>query len=698
MRHQFRWHSFLRTSFARSHQRRAKVALTNLKRRQLFSLPLVALTVRLAFPPAPALAVGTYPGDTDWVNYGRDLANTRYAPLDQINAGNFNDLEVAWRFSTASMGPYQEYNLQGTPLVAKGVLYATAGSRRNIVALNAATGEILWIYRMDEGTRAANAPRKLSGRGLAYWTDGVEERILYVTIGYRLVALDAKTGRPVPGFGIDGVVDLKLGLDQNIDPETADIGLHATPCIANDVVVIGAAHSAGLAPKTYRNVKGYVRGFDVRTGKRLWIFHTIPQPGEYGFDSWLDGTDQIGNAGVWCQISADPELNLVYLGVEAPTGDTVGLYRRGAGLFGETIVALNLRTGERVWHYQTIHHGLWDRDIPCAPILCDVPIKGRIRKVLAQPTKQAWLYVLDRETGKPIWPIPERPVPAGAIPGEYYAPTQPVPSRPPAYDVQGLEEHMLIDFTPDLRTEAKRLVANYQTGSGPFIPPSDFEAEGTWGTISVPGFAGGTNWPGGCYDPETQLLYVYSATMPHVLIAHANKDKAKSDFDYVGAAYSSAMSGGKSVTRNGFAPGNLTVRGLPLLKPPYGRITAIDLSKGEIVWQIAHGETPDEVRNHPALKALDLPRTGQAGLLGPTVTKSLVICGDAAFTTRSSGGRTAMLRAYDKSTGREVGAVEMSAPQTGVPMTYMLKGRQYIVLAIGGGGNMSEYVAYRLPV
>ncbi len=617
------------------------------------------------------------------------------APLDQINADNFHTLEVAWRFRPDAFGPRPEYNLESTPLVVRGVLYDTVGTRRDVVALDAATGEVLWTFRLDEGERAAHAPRRLSGRGLSYWTDGTEERILYVTIGYQLVALDAKTGHLVPGFGENGIVDLKKNDDQEIDLVTGDIGLHATPCIANNVVVIGAAHLVGTAPKKHRNVKGYVRGFDVRTGKRLWIFHTIPEKGEFGYDTWLDGTDQIGNAGVWCQISADESLNLAYLGVELPTGDETGIYRRGPALFGESVVAVDLTTGLRKWHFQTVHHGLWDYDVPAAPILCDIPVNGRIVKALAQTSKQSFVYVLDRETGKPVWPIRERPVPKGDVPGEWYSPTQPFPSKPPAYDRQGIAVDDLIDFTPALRAEALRLVKNYRMGPL-FTPPSIFDPNGTWGTLTAPNATGGSNWPGGSYDPETHLLYIYSKTEADVGTSLPNKDSAKSDFAFTNSR-GTAPAGKPPIERDGFRPGQLTVQGLPLLKPPYGRITAIDLSQGTIAWQIAHGETPDEVRNHPALKGLTIPRTGRAGILGTLTTKTLVICGEAGFFTTPSGRRGAMLRAYDKRTGEEKGAVYMPAPQTGAPMTYMLGGMQYIVLAIGGGSESAQLIAFRLP-
>src|ERR1700687_5735515 len=369
----------------------------------------------------------------EWRTYGGDLASTRYAPLDQINRDNFNRLEVAWRFKTDAFGARPEVNFEGTPLMAGGVVYSHVGTRRAVVALNAATGEILWMHREEEGQRGDAAPRRLSGRGLAYWTDGREERILYVTPGYRLIALDAKTGIPVPGFGKAGVVDLKMDDDQEIDLINGEVGLHAAPTVAGDTIIIGAAHLPGGTPKTKRNVKGYVRGFDVRTGKRLWIFHTIPKPGEFGYNTWEgDSADYTGNTGVWGQISVDEQLGLVYLPVEMPTGDYYGGHRPGNGLFGESVVAVDLKTGQRKWHYQLVHHGIWDMDIPCAPMLVDINVNGRAVKALAQPTKQAFLYVFDRTNGQPVWPIVERPVEQSTVPGEKTSPTQPFPTKPPA--------------------------------------------------------------------------------------------------------------------------------------------------------------------------------------------------------------------------------------------------------------------------
>jgi len=642
----------------------------------------------------------------EWPTYGGDLGHTRYAALDQINAGNFSKLEVAWRFKTDSLGPKPEYQYESTPLMIHGVLFSTAGSRRAVVALDAVTGEMLWMHSENEGPRGAAAPRQLSGRGLAYWTDGKEERILYVTPGYRLIALDAKTGGPVRSFGQNGMVDLKLEDDQEMDLVTGEVGLHSTPIVAKDVVIVGAAHKSGGVPKSFRNVKGFVRGFDVRTGKRLWIFHTIPRPGEFGIDTWeKDSWSYTGNTGVWGQISVDEQLGLVYLPVELPTGDYFAANRPGNNLFGETLVAVDLKTGQRKWHYQLVHHGIWDMDIPCAPILADIVIDGRTVKAVAQPTKQAFLYVFNRETGQPIWPIEERPVEKGEVPGEWYSPTQPFPTKPPAYERQAVSIDDLIDFTPELRAEAVKLVSKYKLGPM-FTPPVVSKIDGPLATLSRA--QAGTNWQGGSYDPETQVAYVFSngAIGAYGLVPPPNPNV--SEMEYVqgnaaagartrGGAGSSAGGTRTTSSGEGSESGGLTIQGLPLGKPPYGQISAIDLNRGEILWQIAHGETPDQIRNHPALKGLSIPRTGRPGLIGTLATKTLVIAGEGGYFTTPSGARGAMLRAYDKVTGKEVGAVYMPAPQSGSPMTYMLNGKQYLVIAISGGNYSGELLAFRLP-
>jgi quinoprotein glucose dehydrogenase len=639
--------------------------------------------------------------DGEWRSYGGDLGNTRYSPLDRINASNFNKLEIAWRFKTDSLGAYPEYKFESTPLMVKGRLYTTAGSRRAAVALDAATGEMLWMHSENEGVRAENAPRQLSGHGLAYWTDGREERIFYVTIGYRLVALDAKTGMPVAGFGKGGVVDLKLDDDQPIDLDGGDIALHSTPMVARNVVIVGAAHSDGSAPKSMTHVKGYVRGFDVKTGKRLWIFHTIPKPGEFGIDTWLnDSWSYTGNTGVWAQVSVDEELGIAYLPVEMPTGDKYGGHRPGPGLFGESLVAVDLQTGKRLWYFQLVHHGLWDFDPPCAPVLTDITVNGKTVKAVAQPTKQSFLYVFDRQSGKPIWPIVERPVPQGDVPGEWYSPTQPIPTKPPAYGHQGVTVDDLIDFTPELRAEALKLIKDYKIGPL-FSPPLVGKAEGPLGALLSPGNLGGTNWPGGAYDPETHLLYVFSQTTVQSNSLVPPGDPKISDMRYISGRAGTPIRQGPpprgSQSAGGEGGRGVTIRGLPLLKPPYGILSAIDLNQGEIAWQIAHGETPDNIRNSPDLKGLNIPRTGRPGIVGPLATKTLVIIGEAGIFTTPSGQHGAMLRAYDKMTGKEVGAIYMPAPQSGSPMTYMLNGEQYIVVAISGGNYSGELLAFKLP-
>ena len=643
----------------------------------------------------------------EWITYGADTGNTHYSPLDQINADNFSKLQVAWRFKTESLGPRPEYNLEATPLMAKGVVYSTAGTRRAVVALDAATGEQIWMHSEREGARGAAAPRQLSGRGLAYWTDGREERILYVTPGYRLIELNAKTGVPVASFGKDGVLDLKLDDDQEIDLVTGEVGLHSTPLVAGDTVIIGAAHRSGAVPKSKTNVKGYVRGFDVRTGKRLWIFHTIPKPGEFGYNTWeKDSAEYTGNTGAWGQISVDEQLGMAYLPVELPTGDYYGGHRPGNNLFGESIVAVDLKTGERKWHYQLVHHGIWDMDIPCAPMLVDITVNGRAIKAVAQPTKQAFLYVFDRVTGQPVWPIEERPVEQSTVPGEKTSPTQPFPTKPPAYDRHGFVADDVIDFTPELHAEAMKILSKYKLGPI-FTPPVVSKPEGPLATLSTAINNGGTVWPGGSYDPETHILYVYSRTVVATLGLVPPPDIKTSDMNYVSGIATTGVrtsggAGSDASAQPGAGPAEenaraLSVQGLPLVKPPYGRITAIDMDKGEIKWQIAHGETPDNIRNHPALKGLNIPRTGRAGIIGTLATKTLVVAGEAGFATTPSGQRGAMLRAYDKATGKEVGAVYMGAPQTGTPMTYSLNGKQYIVVAIGGTGYPAEFVSYRLP-
>lgn len=623
-----------------------------------------------------------------WRSWAGDLGSTRYAPLDQINAQNFKTLEVAWRFKTDNLGPRPDFNLQTTPLMVDGVLYFTAGSHRNAVAVRADTGELLWMHRLEEGKRAELSSRRMSGRGVGYWTDGKgDARIFYVSSGYQLVGLHAKTGQPLSDFGKNGVVDLRLENDQQLDLETADVSWNGAPIVAKNVIIVGAAHRAGSAPRSKENPKGHIRGYDAKSGKRLWIFHTIPRPGEFGNETWLnDSWSYTGHTGMWTQLTVDEELGIAYLPIEIPTGDYFGGHRPGNNLFAESLVAVELQTGKRLWHFQFVHHPIWDYDVPCAPILADITVNGQRIKAVAQPTKQGFLFVFDRVTGKPVWPIEERPVEQGTLPTETYSPTQPFPTKPPPFERNGFLVEYVIDFTPQLKAEGLKLLQQYKIGPI-FTPPIARGEGGKIGTLFIPN---GANWPGGSLDPETGMLYVYSHSLLRVL-SMVNEPK-RSDMNYI------SVGGGDDG-----GPG-LGVQGLPLIKPPYGRITAIDLNKGEIAWQIAHGETPDNIKNHPLLKGLNIPRTGRpggaggsSGGIGILTTKTLVIAGEGGAFTTPTGQRGAMLRAYDKATGQEVGAVYMPGAQTGSPMTYMWNGKQYIVLGVSGAVMPGELMAFALP-
>jgi quinoprotein glucose dehydrogenase len=618
-----------------------------------------------------------------WPTYGGDLGHTRYAPFDQIDASNFGALEIAWRFSVANMGPTPETRFQSTPLVVDGVLYTTGGTRRAVTALDAATGEQLWVYGLNEGARGEEAPRQLSGRGLAFWRRGDDKRVVYVTPGYQLVALNAKTGRPIESFGNGGIVDLKASLDQGDDWDRTQIGTNSPPTIAGDVVMVPAAHTPLAPPDQAKNVIGYIRGFDVVTGRLLWTFHTVPRRGEPGYETWLNGSAETGggNAGVWATISADEELGLAYLPVESPYGDMYGGLRPGANLYGESIVAVEIKTGKYRWHFQTSHHPLWDYDIPTAPILVDAVKDGRTVKALAQATKQGLLFVLNRETGEPVWPIPEVPVPRGSVPGEWYSPTQPIPTI--RYGHQGIERDDLIDFTPELRAEAERVVAPHLMGPI-YTPAVPFNPNGPVSTLMV---MGGSNWPGGSYDPDSHIVYVTASVAVNSMTICRYDEGSVMPHGICLGPEAGAFGGVR----------NPSVQGLPLIKPPYGTIAAIDLTKGEVLWEIPNGETPENVKNHPALAGLELGRTGRAGQPpGALATKTLLIAAEPGYGPTPDGKRGSMLRAYDKRTGRELAALQLPAPQSGSPMTYMLEGWQYLVIAVSANDYPGELLAFRL--
>ena len=652
---------------------------------------LVIVAILLVTGVAAPAQQGAQEGE--WRYYGADSGSTKYSPLEQIDRDNVADLRIAWRWRTDNFGPRIDLNYQATPLMVGGVLYTSAGWRRNVAAIDGATGETLWMYRLDEGERGDVAPvRASSGRGVAYWTDGQDDaRIIHVTRGYRLVSLDAATGLPVPTFGEQGVVDLFQGINDGTDRpqvEPGQIGLNSPALVVGDVIVVGAALRATAPAPEF--TAGFVRGFDARTGEQLWIFHTIPQPGEFGNDTWEnDSWRYSGNTGVWAPMSADPELGYVYVPVETPTNDLYGGHRPGDNLFAESLVCLDARTGERVWHYQLIHHGIWDYDIPTPPTLIDITVDGREIKAVAQITKQAFTYVFDRVTGEPVWPIEERPVPASTVPGEQAAPTQPFPTRPAPFDRQGVSNEDLLDFTPELAAEARRIASEYQLGPI-YTPPILAGQDGLRALLMMPQMTGGANWQGGAVDAETGILYVASATAPTV--AGLINDPNRSTMDFVGG-------GGRRSARDARQGcGEIGPLGLPLIKPPWGRITAIDLNSGEHVWMIPNGDTPDCVRNHPALSGVDVPRTGKPGRSGILVTKTLVFAGEGGglFATPTWAGGE-MFHAYDKQTGETIWEMELPKRQSGVPMTYMIDGKQYIVMAMSARGEPAELVALTLP-
>lgn len=631
----------------------------------------------LALPASPVFGQqGAQNGE--WRSYGGDAGSTKYSSLDVIDETNVQDLEVVWRWQTVDYerqaeDPDVRFNslLLATPLKVGDALF-TSTNLGQAAAIDAVTGETLWVYNsVAEGTSAG---RGRGTRGLAYWTDGSDERLLTVS-GEHLVALGTRTGELYPEFGENGKVDLR----QDMGPRLQRYSWNAAPLVCGDVVVVGAAMSD--SPTRQEATPGYVRGYDVMTGELRWRFNPVPQPGEAGNETWEDGSWQYsGNANVWSLMSADEELGYVYLPVSTPTNDWYGGHRLGDNLFAESLVALECATGERVWHYQMIHHGLWDYDNPAAPNLVDITVDGRPIRAVVQVTKQGFTYVFDRVTGEPVWPIVELPVPPSLVPGERASPTQPFPTWPLPFERQGITANDLIDFTPELRAEAIEILGGYVFGPI-FTPPSvrSEDPDDTQGTIQLPGWVGGADWNGAAIDPETQILYVPSVTAPIVVSLVAPNPDA-SDFNYVRGAPRSVQG----------------PRGLPLVKPPWGRITAIDLNSGEHLWMVPNGEGP---RDHEALQGLDLPRLGAPGRPAPLLTKTLLFIGEGSPSMlampRLAGGN--MFRAYDKDTGEVLWETELQAGTAGAPMTYMADGKQYIVVGIGEANRPAEFIALSLP-
>ncbi|MSR06127.1 MAG: pyrroloquinoline quinone-dependent dehydrogenase [Gemmatimonadetes bacterium] len=726
-----------------------------------YAVMLAALFVGGSVLQAQTLARANAPGE--WRYWGADAWSTRYSPLDQINASNFDSLQISWKFPAGAFGPDEYYRT--TPLYANGRLFTVASTRRVTVALDPATGEALWMWRLDEGIRWRKAPRQFAGRGLSYWTDGREERIIVVTPGYHMASVDARTGVPDPKFGTNGVVDLqdglgipmvplavddsgsliisdaaparrarpgetwdpitKTGADGTIglDPSYGQIANSSPAVIVNDVIVVGNSAIHGYYPIRLHNIPGSVRGFDIHTGKQLWMFNLIPQPGEFGAETWTNGskigTEGVGKNDPWATYAADPELGLAYIPVGMPLMDEYGGHRPGANLFGNSVVALDVKTGQRKWHYQFVHHDIWDYDTPMSPNLMDVTVAGRPRKIIAQTTKQGWVYVLDRVTGEPIWPIVETPVLQSEAPGEKTWPTQPIPTKPAPYSQQGLQASDLIDYTPAIKDSALKLAQKCRMGPY-YIPgtpndgsaPSGFKC--SWYT---PGASGGVNIDGGAaVDPETGLMYVGSQTgLSSITLG---KDPC-SEFRYSSVHDSCGLIGATPAPAGytppaarapgGFGGGRLGVSaidGISILKPKeFGGVTAYNMNTGDKTWWIPNGTStqPEACRRlvgsqcrEPSelFSGVTIPPLGGRGQAQIITTKTLVIYGSGR--NGSMPDSLAKLYAVDKATGKQVGAVSIPRRTTAVPMTFMHQGKQYIVFAIGAGDDVA-LVGMALP-
>jgi quinoprotein glucose dehydrogenase len=719
----------------------------------------LGLTITAALPAAAALLAlaqprvaprGNPPGE--WRYWGADAWSTRYSPLDQIGPANFDSLQVAWQWNAGQFGDDEYY--RATPLYADGRLLTVATSRRKAFALDPATGQLLWQWGMDEGIRWQKAPRRYAGRGLAYWTDGPNERAIVVTPGYHLVSLDAKTGKPDPKFGKGGVVDLMEGLGfalvplavddtgeliisdaaparrarpgerwdsttrtgadgtVGIDPALGQIANSSPAIVVGDVIVVGNSSIHGYYPIRVRNLPGFIRGFDVHTGKQLWKFDLVPQPGEFGAETWTNGskvgTEGVGKNDAWATYSADPELGLVYIPVGMPLMDEYGGHRPGNNLFGNSLVALDAKTGKRRWHFQMVHHDIWDYDTPMAPNLLDVTVNGQRRRAIAQTTKQGWVYTFDRATGEPIWPMPETPVLQSEVPGEQTSPTQPIPTKPAPYSQQGLVEADLIDYTPAIKDSALKLAKRCRMGPY-FIPASLADGTGKSGyrcSWYAPGASGGVNIDGGAaVDPERGMLYV--ASQSGLSTIQLQKDPC-SEFRYSSIHDSCGLLGALPAPA-GYTPpaeriggfegraSGSTIGGVSILKPKQlGGVTAYDMNSGDKAWWTPNGGklVPVTTRD-PLFAGVTLPpSTWGRGQPQVITTRTLVIYGTGR--TGSPPGAPPQLYAVDKATGKQVGAVRIPSVTTAVPMTFLHRGKQYIVFATGAGTSTS-LVALALP-
>ncbi|MEE2823922.1 MAG: pyrroloquinoline quinone-dependent dehydrogenase [Pseudomonadota bacterium] len=625
------------------------------------------MNCRLVILFSSLLAATANAGNTDWPTYGNDAGSSKYAALEQINSGNVADLRVAWQWQSPDNALVKAdpkktpWGFKSTPLKIGNVLYIST-SLGQVAAINATNGQTIWLF--DTRTYDDGRPTNLgyNHRGVAHWSNGKDKSIIFMpTNNAYLWALDAKTGKPVDGFGDSGRVDLTLGLGRPVDRKLYSV--ISAPTVVADVVVVGSSILDGPENKTMP--PGHVRAFDPLTGEQVWMFHTIPQGKEFGADTWEDESWRYtGNANVWTGMSADQNLGYIYLPTGTPTNDWYGGHRLGDNLFAESLVCVDARTGKRVWHFQMVHHGLWDYDLPAAPTLMDIEVAGKSIQAVAQVTKQGFVFVFDRVTGEPVWPIIETPVPQSSVPGEQASPTQPIPSKPAPFERQGMNEQQLIDFSPELFAEAKKIMAQFQTG--PLYTPPSLQ-----GTLNLPGWGGGANWTGAAFDPATQVLFVPSQARPiAVKLAKGNPDKT--DFRYVRSRSVNSVRG---------------PQGLPLIKPPYARVTAIDMGTGDHKWMTINGDGPRQ-------KVIDmgLPDPGPLGASwsgGPVLTKSLL------FVTQADGQRN-VLRAFDKGNGQIVAEIDLPARPWGTPMTYSQNGKQYIVVASGQAQD-ARLVALALP-
>lgn len=625
----------------------------------------------------PVLGQTFKPGD--WPQYGGNLGFDRYSSLSQINAKNVSHLHVLWTrpsLDSALLKQYPDLNVgkyfRATPIVIDGIAYAPDGVGL-IEAFDAATGKTIWVQKPPSAALSdvAGAP----SRGAAFWADGKDRRIISIR-GEYLYSLDARTGAPTPGFGDSGRVSLhREGWDRKFT-------VSGGPLVVNDVIVVGGGEGGDYSFKKKAPPEG-VRAFDVRTGRKLWEFSPMPAKGDPNRKTWGAGSAEIaGDMGSYGQISADPALGYVYVPFSAANPPVYGGWRPGNNLYGTSLVALDIKTGRKIWHFQMIHHDIWDWDLSSPPVLGDITVNGKMIKAVMQTGKMPLLFTFDRATGKPVWPIEERPVPAKSdVPGEQLSPTQPFPTKPAALDRIGVTEADLVDFTPELHQEAIDALKNHHYGPA-YTPPSMYEEKGNQGTLTLPGTDGGGNWNTGAFDPETHTYYGMTTTaVANYGVVKATEPGADTGFHGVDVDSTFAF----------FMPD-----GLPLVKPPYGRITAVDMNSGNKVWTIANGDGP---RNDPKLKSLNLPQLGLPGRVAVAVTKNLIFAPEASDTVfladiqKGSGNK---FRAYDKKTGKILAEVTLPAGATGAPVTFLAGGKQMILVAVGSKTTDPQWVALGL--